>query len=80
LRSLSFIENGGEFRKVGWSVAPEYQPLPIISAIDERPAEGKLAREFSSAHAVPDLKLARPLTSLHQIATPEETPATPASS
>ena len=71
LRSLSFIENGGEFRKVGWSVAPEYQQLPILSAIDERPAEGKLAREFSSAHAVPDLQLARPLTSLHRIAPPD---------
>lgn len=80
LRSLSFIENGGEFRTVGWSVAPEYQQLPILSAIDERPSEGKLAREFSSAHAVPDLQLARPLTSLHRIAPPDELPATPASS
>lgn len=84
LRSLSFIENGGEFRKVGWSVAPEYQPLPILSAIDERPSDGKLAREFSSAHAIPDLKPARPLTSLHQIAAPDaspaDSPATPASS
>lgn len=80
LRSLSFIENGGEFRKVGWSVAPEYQQLPILSAIDERPADGKLAREFSSAHAVPDLKLARPLTSLHRIESPAETPSAPAAS
>ena len=46
LRSLSYIENGGEFHKVGWSVAPEHQQLPILSAIDERPSEAKLAREF----------------------------------
>ena len=37
LISLSWIENGGEFRNVGWSVAPDYQPLPLIAAIDERP-------------------------------------------
>ena len=39
LVSLSWIENGGEFRKVGWSVAPDYQPLPVLAAIDERPSE-----------------------------------------
>ena len=77
LRSLSFIENGGEFRKVGWSVAPEYQQLPILSAIDERASDGHLAREFSAVHEVPgQLQLARPLTSLHRIAPPD----TPASS
>jgi len=66
LLSLSWIENGGEFRRVGWSVAPEYEQLPIVAAIDETPSEGKLAREFSAAHKVPDVKLARPLTSVHQ--------------
>jgi hypothetical protein len=70
LISLSWIENGGEFRKVGWSVAPEYQQLPVLAAIDERPAEGNLAREFSSVHTVPDQKLARPLTSVHQTPAP----------
>ena len=73
LVSLSWIENGGEFRRVGWSVAPDYQPLPVLAAIDERPADGNLAREFSSVHTVPDQKLARPLTSVHQ------TPALPPS-
>jgi hypothetical protein len=84
LVSLSYIENGGEFRRVGWSVAPEYQPLPFLSAVDERPSEGQLAREFSAAHAVPDLTPARPLTSLRPIAAPptgssgDEAPSTPA--
>jgi hypothetical protein len=67
LISLSWIENGGEFRSVGWSVAPEYQPLPFLSAVDERPAEGQLAQEFSAAHSVPDLTPARPLTSMRPI-------------
>jgi len=72
LISLSWIENGGEFRRVGWSVAPDYQPLPILAAIDERASAGKLAREFSSVHTVQELtgaggaKIARPLTSVHQ--------------
>jgi hypothetical protein len=66
LVSLSWIENGGEFRRVGWSVAPEYEQLPVLAAIDETPSEGKLAREFSAAHKVPDVKIARPLTSVHQ--------------
>ncbi len=72
LFSLSWIENGGEFRKVGWSVAPEYQPLPMLAAVDERGSEGKLVREFTSTHTVPDLQIARPLTALHQTPPPSE--------
>ena len=79
LVSLSWIENGGEFRRVGWSVAPDYQPLPVLAAIDERASEGKLTREFSAKHEVPQAGLARPLTSIHQ-AVPSETPAAPAPS
>ena len=70
LISLSWIENGGEFRRTGWSVAPDYMPLPILAAVDERASSGKLAREFSSVHTVEDLtggaRIARPLTSVHQ--------------
>ena len=69
LVSLSWIENGGEFRRVGWTVAPEYVPLPVIAAVDTRAPEGKLAREFSSVHTVPDVQIARPLSSVHQAVT-----------
>jgi len=74
LMSLSWIENGGEFRKVGWSVAPEYQSLPILAAIDERVSSGKLAREFSSVHSVPDLAIARPLSGEHRIPVGDASP------
>ena len=65
LVSLSWIENGGEFRKVGWSVAPEYQSLPLLAAIDERPSEGALVREFSSGSS--EGQLARPLSGVHRV-------------
>ena len=71
LFSLSWIENGGEFRNVGWSVAPDYVPLPVLAAIDERVSAGKLAREFSSVHTVPDVQIARPLSGVHQTVTTE---------
>jgi hypothetical protein len=67
LHSLSWIENGGEFRNVGWSVAPEYQVLPLLAMIDERPSERSLLREFSSVHSVPELQMARPLSGVHRV-------------
>jgi len=66
LVSLSWIENGGEFRRTGWSVAPDYQPLPLLAAIDSRPTEGRLVREFSSVHQVADLRPARPLSGIQR--------------
>src|SRR5437660_12660741 len=55
LLSLSWIENAGEFRSTDWSVAPEYQPLPIT--VFQPPAAGnpvpELAREFSSVRQLP---------------------------
>ena len=53
LISLSWIENGGEFRRTGWSVPPESEPVPIVAAVDEQAASGKLVREFSSALEIP---------------------------
>jgi len=69
LISLSWIENGGEFRRTGWSVAPNYQPVPILAAVDEGAGPGKLAREFSSVHSIADLQKGRPLTGLQRIPT-----------
>lgn len=75
LVSLSWIENGGEFRRTGWSVAPEYQTLPVLAAIEPSSAGG-LAREFSSVHAVPDsAELVRPLSAVHQVPAAEPPPS-----
>jgi hypothetical protein len=51
LMSLSWIENAGEFRHTDWSVAPEYQPLPITVFTPPQPGGGPppLARKFSAA-------------------------------
>jgi len=56
LLSLSWIENAGEFRQTGWSVAPEYFPLPVTAFTPSQEGSGPppLAREFSSLHQVPD--------------------------
>lgn len=43
LVSLSWIENGGEFRPTGWSIAPEYKPLPIIASVRSDAGAGTVA-------------------------------------
>ena len=56
LLSLSWIENAGEFRSTDWSVAPEYQPLPI-SVFQPPTADSPvppLAREFSTLRQLPE--------------------------
>jgi hypothetical protein len=53
--SLTWIESGGEFRRTGWSVTPESEPMPVIAAVESRSARpGQLAREFSTVTRVPD--------------------------
>jgi hypothetical protein len=51
LISLSWIEDAGEFRATGWSVAPDYQPLPVTVFAPQSPGSGPpaLARKFSAA-------------------------------
>jgi hypothetical protein len=52
--SLTWIESGGEFRRTGWSHPAEMEPLPVVAALEGRPAgEGGLLREFSSVHQIP---------------------------
>jgi hypothetical protein len=56
LFSLSWIENGGEFRFTGWSTSPELVPTPV-SVIGRQEAAGgppPLAIEFSSVKGVPE--------------------------
>jgi hypothetical protein len=53
--SLTWIESGGEFRRTGWSVTPESEPMPVLAATQARPAgAGGLVREFSTVNQVPD--------------------------
>ena len=56
--SLSWIENGGEFRETGWSVRPDSEPLPVDYAKPSAPQREvgppALAREFSSVLEVPE--------------------------
>jgi hypothetical protein len=51
LISLSWIEDAGEFRATGWSVAPEYAPLPVNVFTPQQEGAGPppLARKFSAA-------------------------------
>jgi hypothetical protein len=53
--SLTWIESGGEFRRTGWSVTPENEPLPVMARLDAQPVgPGGLVREFSTVNQVPE--------------------------
>ena len=65
LVSLSWIENGGELRATGWSVAPQYESSPSWRRRTRPP--GGLVREFSSALSIADLQMARPLTAIRPV-------------
>jgi hypothetical protein len=54
LLSLSWIENGGEFRRTGWSIPPEMEAVPIIAIPRPAAAQTGLAREFSTVHKIPE--------------------------
>ena len=56
LISLTWIENGGEFRATGWSIPAEQEPLPAAAPLAAPVAAAgppALAREFSSLREVP---------------------------
>ena len=68
--SLSWIENGGEFRITGWSIPVPYQPLPLLAAVSAGQTEHRLVRQLSGTHAIPkDLTVERrpPLSGVHEI-------------
>ena len=52
--SLSWIENGGEFRATGWSTPAEAEPLPLLASLPAHGPISPLAREFSSVNQIPD--------------------------
>jgi hypothetical protein len=62
--SLSWLENGGEFRVTGWSVPPETEPLPLVAAATPEAAGGRLVRELSAVHDRP-VERQPPLSGAH---------------
>jgi hypothetical protein len=62
--SLSWLENGGEFRVTGWSIQPEAEPLPLVAAATPDAAGGRLVRELSAVHERP-VELRPPLSGSH---------------
>src|ERR687888_303833 len=52
---LSWIKTAGEFRRTGWSVPPEVEPMPLVAAEPARaPGEIRLVREFSGVNPIPE--------------------------
>jgi hypothetical protein len=62
--SLSWLENGGEFRVTGWSVPPEVESLPLLAAVSPEAVQGRLVRELSSVHEAP-VQRRPPLSGAH---------------
>jgi hypothetical protein len=54
--SLTWIESGGEFRRTGWSIPVEREPLPLLVAMPTEPGQAApaLAREFSTVREIPE--------------------------
>ena len=63
--SLSWIEDAGELRRTSWTVAPQYEAVPLIATTDVPAAPGTLVRELTSTHAIPEKVAA--LTTTHAI-------------
>lgn len=53
LLSLSWLENGGEFRVTGWSINPESEPLPLIAASMRDDENRSIVQQLSSSVAKP---------------------------
>jgi hypothetical protein len=55
LVSLTWIEDGGEFRRAGWSITPEQEPVAALGVAEVDPGAGvpQLAREFSVVLELP---------------------------
>jgi hypothetical protein len=55
LVSLTWIEDGGEFRVAGWSITPELEPVAALGVAEAGSTDGlpRLAREFSVVIELP---------------------------
>lgn len=51
--SLDWIENGGEFRRTGWSITPESFPLPVRAAEESKQKASDLVRALSEVKPAP---------------------------
>jgi hypothetical protein len=73
LLSLSWIEDAGEFRATGWSIPPEYVPLPVSAFAPAQAGTGPppLARKFSAAviEIPEELRRAPSPSGVHQVPT-----------
>lgn len=68
LLSLSWLENGGEFRETGWSIPAELERVPVIALVEEGRPYGELVRELSTVQRIPDEIRALPAPSgVHRI-------------
>jgi len=63
--SLSWLEDGGEFRATGWTVNPEATPLPVLAAVSPDAAQSALVRELSAVHQAP-VERRPPLSGEHE--------------
>lgn len=70
LISLSWIEDGGEFRATGWAIPPEQEPVPLVAAAEPERPVGALVREFSSERRIPEeVRNAPPPSGVHRVPT-----------
>jgi hypothetical protein len=68
--SLSWIEDGGEFRVTGWSIPPQLMPVPMIALVREQEGLTGLAREFSTVHQQVHLEPKPGLSGVHRVPEP----------
>jgi pSer/pThr/pTyr-binding forkhead associated (FHA) protein len=53
LASLSWLENGGEFRRTAWSFPPERELVPHLATFDQDSQQSELVREFAAERPSP---------------------------